>query len=294
MEIPDGLATDIERIEGRAGRTWIESLPVLVAETCARWDLEIEGAPRHGARGLVVLVRRGPEPLALKIAWPDDLTRAEYRAIPLWDGRGVVRLVDAVPESGIALMERLDSTRPLSSLPLDAAVAVAGDLIRTTAIPTNAVLPMMAGRAAAIAGTLRTRWESCNRPMPERRIDDAIDIAREAEQRPTRLLVNWDLHSDNVLAGERLPWIVVDPHPVIGDPELALAPLLWTRCDEIEGPARLRRLFTELCDHAALDPDLAERLLRFRLVDYWLWGLGVGLTIDPERCRTLLDWLDRG
>ena len=29
-----------------------------------------------------------------------------------------------------------------------------------------------------------------------------------------------------------------------------------------------------------------------RLVDYWLWALGIGLTEDPRRCATLIEWLN--
>ena len=28
-----------------------------------------------------------------------------------------------------------------------------------------------------------------------------------------------------------------------------------------------------------------------RLVDYWLWALSIGLTEDPARCATIIDWL---
>jgi len=28
-----------------------------------------------------------------------------------------------------------------------------------------------------------------------------------------------------------------------------------------------------------------------RCVDYWLWGLSVGLTEDPVRCQRIINWL---
>jgi len=28
-----------------------------------------------------------------------------------------------------------------------------------------------------------------------------------------------------------------------------------------------------------------------RCVDYWLWGLGVGLTEDPAACDLIVGWL---
>lgn len=111
----------------------------------------------HGARGLVLPVDRGDEKLALKIAWPDETTSSEYRALSAWAGHGMVRLIDSRPESGAALLERLDATRPLSSVPLDEAIDVAADLIVMLTIETSVPFTMMAERAADICTSLRPR-----------------------------------------------------------------------------------------------------------------------------------------
>jgi streptomycin 6-kinase len=44
---------------------------------------------------------------------------------------------------------------------------------------------------------------------------------------------------------------------------------------------------------AVLDRDRARDWVVYRTVDYWLWGLSVGLTEDPVRCARLLDALSR-
>jgi hypothetical protein len=38
-----------------------------------------------------------------------------------------------------------------------------------------------------------------------------------------KFLVNYDIHYDNVLAGTREPWLVVDPKPITGDLEYGMA-----------------------------------------------------------------------
>ena len=40
------------------------------------------------------------------------------------------------------------------------------------------------------------------------------------------MLVNQDLHADNVLAAEREPWLVIDPKPLTGEREFAVAPIV--------------------------------------------------------------------
>lgn len=42
---------------------------------------------------------------------------------------------------------------------------------------------------------------------------------------------------------------------------------------------------------AELDPALARSWTLVRCVDYWLWGLSVGLTNDPACCDTIINWL---
>ena len=40
------------------------------------------------------------------------------------------------------------------------------------------------------------------------------------------MLLHQDLHPDNVLAAEREPWLVIDPKPLVGEREFAVAPII--------------------------------------------------------------------
>jgi streptomycin 6-kinase len=56
-------------------------------------------------------------------------------------------------------------------------------------------------------------------------------------------------------------------------------------------PAELATHLDTLCAAAALDPERVRAWSLLRCLDYWLWGLGVGLTEDPLRCARVVDWL---
>jgi streptomycin 6-kinase len=84
---------------------------------------------------------------------------------------------------------------------------------------------------------------------------------------------------------------VVDPKAVVGEPEFGLAQLLWRRLEAMEAQGGLAFHFQALVEAARLDAELARAWTLVRTVDYWLWGLGVGLTEDPERCRRVVAWL---
>jgi streptomycin 6-kinase len=86
-------------------------------------------------------------------------------------------------------------------------------------------------------------------------------------------LTHADLHYGNVLAGDREPWLAIDPKPLAGDPEHSVPELLWARADEIEDAQGVRRLLTVIVENGALDAEKARRWAIVRAVDYWLWGL---------------------
>jgi streptomycin 6-kinase len=128
--------------------------------------------------------------------------------------------------------------------------------------------------------------------MPRRLLDRACDLATAFGRTGGMLLVNYDLLYTDVLAGTREPWLAVDPKVVVGDPEFGVAQLLWRRLEEMEVQGGLDRFFHLLTDAAKLDPGLARAWTLLRTVDYWLWGLGAGLTEDPARCERIIAWLN--
>ncbi len=110
---------------------------------------------------------------------------------------------------------------------------------------------------------------------------------------PSTLAVNGDLHSAQVLAGTREPWLTVDPVLLRGDIAYDLARVLWTRLDEMPDPTAITEHLDIVVDSAGLDRDRARDWVVFRAIDYWLWGLDAGLTEDPLRCHRLVTALVR-
>jgi streptomycin 6-kinase len=292
ITVPREFAEWRARVDGAAGRRWVRSLPSLVAHLLARWKLTAdETGPLHGGLGRVVLVRRGEQRLALRLSPPGD--GAEAVALRAWRGRGVAELVDSAPEAGALLLERLDHTRSLHTLPIWEAAEVAGALIRTLAVPAPAGLRTLAEVAAGIADGMPRRQRALGDPVPPRWAAAAVRHAAELATAGERVLIHADLHYGNVLAGTRRPWLAVDPRALHGAPEYCVPELLWTRADDLRTDADVRRLLRLLAQAGSLDPAAAHGWAVVRCVDYWLWGLQRGLTVDPARCERILTALDR-
>lgn len=276
--------------EGEAGARWLAALPDVVADLCSRWELRIDGEPKHGYNGLAVPVLRGGEPLVLKVNWPDELVEEQAQALRLWDGQGTVLLVESDSTAGALLLERLDDRRTLSGLPLERAMPIIGMLLRRLAIPapTGHGYRTTAELASELRDSLRHRWEAAGRPFTTRQMDSAIGLAETLATTAPEVMVDSDLSYENVLAGGREPWLVIDPLVLVGDIEYQCGQLLWTRCDEMADAARLRWYLDTLVSAAALDPDQARAWAIVRAVDYCLWGLDAGFTEDPVRCRRIV------
>ena len=202
----------------------------------------------------------------------------------------MVRLLESAPDRGAMLLERLDAQRTLFDLPLDLAIPIAGEIVRTLSVPGDAALPTVAGLAAEIARTAPERWERLGRLIPARLIDQVIELATTLPRSSATTMVNRDLHYGNVLfSPARKAWLAIDPKPATGAPEFGIAQLLWTRIADVAGPADLHRHLDALIELAGLDAGETRAWTLVRVVDYWLWALSAGLTEDPGGCATIVD-----
>jgi streptomycin 6-kinase len=267
-------------------------LAAVVELVCERWELTLSGqAPRGDWSTILVASRRGM-PCVLKIAGPEHNAIDEALALEAWNGNGAVRLLEADREHGALLLERLDPDRTLRTTELATAAEIAGSLIRELAVPAPAGLPLLTDIASQKPGILRRRQGALGEPVPGRWIDIACGLACDLATDPGNQLVHGDLHYDNILAGPRRPWLAIDPKPVIGNPERSVAELMWDRIDDATQPHDVHALFAALTRTGVLHPDRARAWTIVQAVDYWLWGLGAGLTEDPRRCERLLAILD--
>ncbi|MGW5365235.1 aminoglycoside phosphotransferase family protein [Actinopolymorpha pittospori] len=294
IDIPDTFVEERTRVAGTQGHQWIAGIPALVERLCERWDLRLDSEPpRHGANSLVLAARRRVDgaPCVLKVCQPPETTVTEAIGLRAWAGRGVVRLLDARTDDGALLLERLDAGRSLSDLELLPAADLPGAPTRPHPTPPPPGTRGHAYTATDLAHPLGPRQRALGGPLPGPWVDLAARMARDLASDAGESLVHADLHYGNVLAGTREPWLAIDPRPVAGDPEYSVPELMWTRIDEAAEPADVRDLLTALADAGGLDRDRARAWTVVRAVDYWLWGLDVGLTEDPVRCRRLVDTL---
>lgn len=271
------------------GRAWLTQLPELVATKCAAWQLEVDGDVTHGTNALVVPVRRLNEPAVLRLAPPGDDVATETAALSHWGGRGVVQLLDVDLDARASLLERLNPAQSLRDVPIIEAVAILGGLTRLLAIPAPASVPSTAQIARDSAASFVADWEAVGAPTSRGVVEAAVARASWLAEQPSGgESVDGDLHFEQVLAGRRHPWTVVDPVLFRGDREYDVGRVLWSRLDELPEDRHVFRAFDAFVDAAHVPADRARAWVVARSMSYLVWGLARGLTWDPPKCIRLL------
>jgi streptomycin 6-kinase len=163
----------------------------------------------------------------LKIAAPHRESEHEPDALELWDGRGAVRLLARDAERGALLTERCRPGTGLDALPCDEALDILVGLLPRLCVRAGRPFRRLADEAAWWASHLPERWEHAGRPFEPALLEAVLRALAELPGTQGELvLVNQDLHAGNVLRAEREPWLVIDPKPLLGEREFALAPIV--------------------------------------------------------------------
>ncbi|MFG1999415.1 aminoglycoside phosphotransferase family protein [Spirillospora sp. NPDC048911] len=286
IEVPAELAGTQSKYNGEAGRAWIASLPRLAADHLDRWDLTVTGGSMYGVASLVLPVRTsGGTPAALKLQILDEETESEPVGLRLWDGDGAVRLLRSDPATGVMLLERLDSSRPLSSVPDDAkALQILTELLaRLVAHPAPEGMRHLGDIARGMLDQVPVALPTFRTDEERQVVETCAAVVSDLVSEPGDRLLHWDLHYDNVLAAEREPWLAIDPKPLAGDPGFDLLPALDNRWDEIVATGdvgrAVRRRFDLMVEILGLDRRRAVGWTYGRVLQNVLWDVEDG---EPE------------
>jgi len=257
---------------------WVHRLPRLAASVVDDWDLALDGEPMSGWTALVIPVRTDDGTAAvLKLVCPGEEEEHEHLALQRWGGDGAVRLLRADPARRALLLERLHR-RDLCDVGILEACDVVASLYARIHLPAP---PQLRTQTSYVERWLEgLEGLAGDIPVPRRMVEQALSWGRDLVTDPasTGTVIHGDLHYANVLAGDRAPWLVIDPKPTSGDPHYEPAPLLWNRWDEVAGEAAttrdaVRRRFHAVVDAAGLDEHRAVAWVVVRMVLNAFWSV---------------------
>jgi streptomycin 6-kinase len=219
-----------------------------------KWSLDLGNPYVQGAGGFTAPAYLADgTPVVLKIVFPHRESEHEADALALWGGEGAVLLLARDDERSAIVIERCDPGTPLSRLDADPALDVLIGLLPRLWRPAGEPFHTLVDEAAWWASYLPSQWNRADPPFERSLLEAAMDALRTLPlTQGEGVLLHQDLHADNVLVAEREPWLVIDPKPLLGEREFAVAPIV--RSFELgHGKREVLRRFDRLTAELGLD-----------------------------------------
>ncbi len=226
----------------------MERLPDLIASCERRYSLAVGPHFEDLSYNYVAPARGGDgTEIVLKLGVPRAELVTEAAALQHYSGQGSVRLLDAAPEEGILLIERLKPGVMLSGLwpeQDEQATRIAADVMRQLWHPVTAdhtfatVQDWFKG-----FGRLRKEFNGGSGPFPARLVDQGEGLYDDLQNSMEDLqLLHGDLHHFNILSATRRPWLAIDPKGVVGEAAYDTGALLRNPVPHIFNHPNLSRL----------------------------------------------------
>lgn len=264
--IPKGFARTIVELHGSSGAEWLDRLPLLTGDLARQWSLTLMPPFESLSYNYVApAVRADGSDVVLKAGVPNRELLTEIEALRLYDGCGIVRLLDADADRGALLLERLKpGTQLVSVVDDERATTIAAQIMQQLwrPVPADHPFPTIARWAAGFE-RLRAQFDGGSGPLPGDLVERAERLFAELlASMAEPVLLHGDLHHYNILAAQRQPWLALDPKGVVGEPAYEVGALLrnpFPQILSIPQPGRvLARRVAQLAAELEFD---RERLL---------------------------------
>jgi streptomycin 6-kinase len=266
--VPEGLARTVVELHGSEGAEWLKRLHATIEDYAERWALRVSAPFEPLSYNYVApAVRADGTDAVLKAGVPGGELTTEIEALRVFGGRGSARLLEADPDRGVLLLERLRPGTPLTRLSDDEATTAAVEVMRQLwrPVPSQHAFPTINEWGAGFE-RLRARFGGPG-PFPARLVETAEALFSDlVASMADPVLLHGDLHHWNILAAERQPWLAVDPKGVVGEPAYEVGALLRNPMPELLKEPHLGRTLGRRADQLAEE----LRLDRDRLVG---WGV---------------------
>jgi streptomycin 6-kinase len=257
--IPENFARAMVEVYGDEGAAWLERLPELIAECARRWSLTALPPYALSYNYVAPAVHADGTPVVLKVGFPSRELMTEIAALRHYDGHGIVQLLDADPERGAFLLERLTPgtvLAPLALLDDERATSIAAGVMRQLwrPAPPDHPFPEVAEWAEGMS-RMRARFGGGTGPFPARLVEEAEALFAELlASQAEPVLLHGDLHHENILSAERQPWLALDPKGVVGEPAYEVGALLRNQLWQLPQPGRVTaRRVDQLAEELGFD-----------------------------------------
>jgi streptomycin 6-kinase len=226
------LASNLQRYFGREGLAWLQALPELLSYLSREWSVSVAEPLPDLSTSYVAKARRADGTVSiLKVGVPNEELHSGIEALGHWRGHGAVRVLEADPDRGAVLLERITPGEMLSEVAAQddvAATLIAAEVMSVLWRPVPE-----SGKLLTLARWFRELLEFRERHkgignFPNAMLQSAESICRELLESVdvSPRMLHGDLHHFNILRSDRSGWLAIDPKGLKGDPGFEVAALL--------------------------------------------------------------------
>lgn len=232
----------ITDLHGETGKQWLDTLPKFLAHYAERWNLTLLPPYPNLTFHYVCPARRADGTSAVfKAHLPqNNELDTEAAALHAYGGRVSIRLLEADPDGGAILLERVIPGDTLVTLPDDdQTTRIAAEAMKKlwVPVPDDSIwqkvgvseirkFPTTAEWATGLE-RIRPTFDGTTGPFPAPLVEMAERISAELHATPEPyVLLHGDLHHFNILSAERQPWLIIDPKGLVGEPAYETGALL--------------------------------------------------------------------
>lgn len=214
---------------GEAGAAWLKSIPGLIETYEQRWHIHVLEPFNLSYNYVTPALRDDGTQVVLKIGFPQDKEfQTEVRALEIFNGEGIERLLAEDRENAVILIEHVHPGIALSTYTDDeeATRILAGVMKRLwKPLPPHHQFITIAEWTRAIPEYLDKYPTSGSLPLDL--VEKANNLFTELiATSDTPVLVHGDLHHDNVLSSDRDGWLAIDPKGIAAEPAYETAAMI--------------------------------------------------------------------
>jgi streptomycin 6-kinase len=270
------LITNVTTIFGKQGEDWIASLPAIVEQLAADWQLkQVTPVSNMTFNYVAFAVANSEQPVVLKIGCDKKSIDEERQALAYFNGNGSIQLIDFHATYHALLLHQavpgttLKSYYP-SHLPfvMDCYIGTMQKL-HARRLPEKHHYRPISDWLKAIDQLIP------NNPCPSDLLEKAISLKNTLLSSMTsHVFLHGDLHHDNVLQdGDQ--WLAIDPKGIVGEPEFEIAAFDFMYINELANEKDVKNFFEKrvklLAQKANLNPQRIKDWVFVRLILMAAW-----------------------
>lgn len=267
FKITDEFAQNVTELRGQEGRDWVERLPDILKRYAEEWHLRIALPFSYQMYNYVTPVETSDGSKAvLKIGFPtDEEFMTECKALQVFNGKGIAKLIQADLPNAVMLIERLEPGGHLINVQDDEErTRIAANVMKKLSKkpPSDNNFPTVRDWFGGFA-RYRTRVGQKDGPIPKALVDKAERtfedlIASSGEQ----VILHGDLHYYNIISAQREPWLAIDPKGVIGEREYETGALIRNPLPELLDEPNPRQVLENRIDRLSRELGFDKKRIR--------------------------------